>query len=66
MLRAGLLIKSQNGFPVQSPYLVIIDKQAQLMSRAAAGMGFTPASRSHVALAAEPKEELDPWDDVAG
>jgi transposase len=44
---------------VQSPYLAIINKQAQLMSRAAAEMGFTPVSRSRVALAAETKEEFD-------
>ena len=49
-----------------SPYLAIVNKQAQLMSRAAAEMGFTPASRSRVALAGEAKGELDPWDEIAG
>lgn len=64
--KTGLLIKSPNGFPVMSPYLAIVNKQAQLMSRAAAEMGFTPASRSRVALASEAKAELDPWDEIAG
>jgi P27 family predicted phage terminase small subunit len=66
LAKTGLLIKSPSGFPVQSPYLAIINKQAQLMSRAAAEMGFTPASRARVALAGEAKDELDPWDEIAG
>ncbi len=51
---------------MQSPYLAIINKQAQLLQRAAAEMGFTPASRSRVALASEAKDELDLWDQIAG
>jgi phage terminase small subunit len=35
LAKTGLLIKSPNGFPVMSPYLAIINKQAQMMSRAA-------------------------------
>ena len=64
--KTGLLIKSPSGFPMQSPYLAIINKQAQLMGRAAAEMGFTPASRSRVALAGEARDELDPWSEIAG
>jgi hypothetical protein len=29
-------------------------------------MGFTPASRSRVVLAGEAKDELDPWNEIAG
>lgn len=44
----ALLIKTPNGMPVQSPYLSIVNKQAQIMLKAGSEMGFTPASRSRV------------------
>lgn len=44
----ALLIKTTNGNPIQSPYLGIVNRQAQIMLKAAAEMGFTPASRSRV------------------
>jgi P27 family predicted phage terminase small subunit len=49
----GLLTKSPNaGMPLQSPYLAILNKQAQIMLKAAAELGFTPSSRSRVQIAA--------------
>lgn len=45
---AGMLVKTPNGMPVQSPLLSIVNKQAAIMMKAAAEMGFTPASRSRV------------------
>jgi phage terminase small subunit len=35
---------------MQSPYLAIAYKQAQIMTKAAVEMGFTPASRSRITL----------------
>lgn len=35
---------------MQSPYLAIMNKQAQIMLKAAAEMGFTPSSRSRVSV----------------
>ena len=47
----GLLTKSPNaGLPLQSPYLAILNKQAQIMLKAAAELGFSPSSRSRVQL----------------
>lgn len=46
----AMLIKTPNGMPVQSPYLAIVNKQAMIMLKAAAEMGFTPASRSRVEM----------------
>ena len=44
--KTGLLVKAPNtGVPMQSPYLAIANKQAQIMTKAATEMGFTPASR---------------------
>ena len=45
----GLLTKSPNaGLPLQSPYLAILNKQAQIMIKAGAELGFSPASRTRV------------------
>jgi P27 family predicted phage terminase small subunit len=47
----GLLTKSPNaGLPLQSPYLAILNKQAQIMLKAAGELGFTPSSRSRVQI----------------
>jgi P27 family predicted phage terminase small subunit len=67
MAKTGLLIKAPNsGVPIQSPYLAIANKQAQIMMRAAAEMGFTPASRSRVSMTVDANEDLDPWESIAG
>ena len=45
----GAMIKSPTGFPIQSPYLAIANRQAEIMMRIASEFGFTPASRSRIA-----------------
>lgn len=45
----GVMIKSPTGFPIQSPYLAIANRQAEIMMRIASEFGFTPASRSRIA-----------------
>jgi phage terminase small subunit len=42
------MIKSPTGFPIQSPYLSIANRQAEIMMRIASEFGFTPASRSRI------------------
>jgi P27 family predicted phage terminase small subunit len=65
--KTGLLVKAPNtGVPMQSPYLAIANKQAQIMTKAATEMGFTPASRSRITLPLEAADDLDPWADIAG
>ena len=66
--QTGLLVPAPNtGVPMQSPYLAIANKQAQIMTKAATEMGFTPASRSRVSMTVEtPTDEHDPWADIAG
>lgn len=44
----GTMIKSSSGFPIQSPYLAILNRQAEIMMRIASEFGFTPASRSRI------------------
>jgi P27 family predicted phage terminase small subunit len=47
----GLLTKAPNtGMPIQSPYLPIVNRQALIMIRTAAELGFTPSARSRIAL----------------
>jgi P27 family predicted phage terminase small subunit len=44
----GAMIKSPNGFPMQSPYLSHLNQQVATMMRIAGEFGFTPASRSRI------------------
>jgi P27 family predicted phage terminase small subunit len=47
----GLVTKSPvKGDPMQNPYLAIVNRQATIMMKAAAELGFTPSSRSRVAI----------------
>ena len=43
------MVKSPSGYPIQSPYVAIANRQAELMMRISAEFGFTPASRSRIA-----------------
>lgn len=64
----GLLVKAPlTGVPMQSPYLAIANKQAQIMTRSATEMGFTPASRSRVSIPVDSTtQEHDPWSEISG
>lgn len=43
---SGLIIKSPSkGEPMQNPWLAIVNKQAQILIKAASELGFSPASR---------------------
>lgn len=56
----GLITKSPiKGEPMQNPYLPIINRQAQIMLKAAAELGFTPSSRSRITVN-EDVEKEDP------
>lgn len=59
----GMLTKAPNtGLPIQSPYLPIVNKQAQILLKAAEQLGFSPASRSRVQVVdSVPDEEYDAW-----
>lgn len=58
----GMLVKAPNtGLEIQSPYLPIVNKQAQIMMKAATELGFSPSSRSKVSVTPEATGE-SPWD----
>ena len=44
----GMMIKSPNGHPMQSPYVAVLNHQADVMLRVAGEFGFTPASRRRI------------------
>ena len=52
----GVMIKSPTGFPIQSPYLSIANRQAEIMMRIASE--FTPASRGRVSAPSEAEPTL--------
>ena len=46
----GAMVKSPSGYPMQSPYIAIANRQAEIMMRIASEFGFTPASRSRISM----------------
>jgi P27 family predicted phage terminase small subunit len=49
--RMGMLVKAPNtGVAMQNPYLSIANKQASIMTKTATEMGFSPTSRSSIAV----------------
>ncbi len=44
----GTMVKSPSGYPIQSPYVSIANRQAEIMMRISSEFGFTPASRSRI------------------
>jgi len=59
----GTMVKSPTGYPIQSPYLAIANRQAELMIRIASEFGFTPASRSRIST--PPPDQLPLLDLIA-
>jgi P27 family predicted phage terminase small subunit len=55
--RYGAVMKAPSGFPVQSIYVSIANRQVEIMIRIAGEFGFTPASRSRLPTTSK----SDPW-----
>jgi P27 family predicted phage terminase small subunit len=58
----GSMVKTPSGFPVQSPYVAILNRQADTMIRIASEFGFTPASRAKLI----PEKAKNYWPDQYG
>jgi P27 family predicted phage terminase small subunit len=56
--RYGTMVKSPSGYPMQSPYLAIANRQAEIMMRIGSEFGFTPASRSRIEIPRESEPDL--------
>lgn len=50
IVRFGSVVKSPNGYPIQSPYLAIANKAHEQMTKLLAEFGMTPASRTRVSV----------------
>jgi P27 family predicted phage terminase small subunit len=46
--RYGTMVKSPNGYPMQSPYVAVANKQVEIMVRIASELGMTPSSRTRI------------------
>lgn len=46
IVKYGTVVKSPNGYPIQSPYLAIANKAQEQMTKLLAEFGMTPSSRS--------------------
>ncbi len=46
--RYGTMVKSPNGFPMQSPYLAVLNKQAEIMHRLGSELGLSPSARTRL------------------
>lgn len=57
----GTMVKSPSGYPIQSPYVSIANRQAEIMLRIASEFGFTPASRSRISARPQPERTLFNW-----
>jgi P27 family predicted phage terminase small subunit len=60
----GTLVKSPSGYPIQSPYVAIANRQSEITMRIASEFGLTPASRSRVSISRN--EEPTLFDRMAG
>lgn len=62
--RVSILVQSRGGEIYQNPALAIVNRQALIMLKAAAEMGFTPSSRSRIASSDESRGEGGGDDDL--
>jgi P27 family predicted phage terminase small subunit len=58
----GVLVKTPNGFPTQSPLLQIANKAFEQMRVMLTEFGMTPSSRSRVYAVGGGGKEKTPWD----
>lgn len=60
----GTIIESQNGFPIQSPYLNVASGAWKQMLAALREFGMTPASRA--SIEADPVDPMEDLEDIVG
>jgi P27 family predicted phage terminase small subunit len=54
------MVKSPNGYPMQSPYVAVVNRQVDIMVRIAAELGMTPSSRTRIQVGDKPP--ADPFE----
>ncbi len=58
LARYGTVVKSPNGYPMQSPYLAIANKAMDQMAKILVEFGMSPSSRSRVSVTQSPATSL--------
>lgn len=62
----GLLVKPPHSdIPIQSPFLPIVNKQALIMMRAVDHLGFSPASRTRIAVGDVDTSRYGDWGEIS-
>lgn len=61
----GVLVKAKNGFPMQSPYLSIMNRALAEMRKFLVEFGMTPSSRSRVSAAKPSDPSKTGWEELA-
>lgn len=54
----GTMVKSPSGYPMQSPYVAIANRQTEIMMRISSEFGFTPASRARIVMPSDEEPSL--------
>lgn len=57
----GSVIKSPNGYPIQSPYVADMNKQAANITRLSSELGLTPAARQRGKIVKKPTQGRSPF-----
>ena len=55
--KQGMIVYTENGFPIQSPYLSIVNQTMKVMQKFLAEFGMTPASRTRLQVPEEPEDD---------
>ena len=60
---SGLVVNAPNtGFPIQSPYLAVLNRQTEIARKLAAELALPPAERNRVGPYTPEKDGPSPWD----
>lgn len=62
--RVGTLIKSPTGYPIQNPYLAVLNKQQEKILRTSQELGITPLARSRVKPSKQRAARPNPFKDL--
>ena len=60
----GAVVKGKDGFPVRSPYFMVMQRSFDQMKAMLTEFGMTPSSRSRVNAQPAEEKQHDPWDDL--
>lgn len=53
----GMVTKTENGYPIMSPYVTIVNQCLRTMKQLLTEFGMTPASRSRISVPEKPEDD---------